>query len=251
MSQSFVSLEKALDILCDFDPETREKSAQDISASLGFPLSSTYKYLDVLLRKNFLAKNPETKKYALGRSLLQMSSCCLAGRKLSLAALDEMRALTRLTGETSMLTVRKGSEAMCLEKVESRQLLKVGMKRGAVRPLHAGGTAKMLLAHQDSPFISSYLNRIPLTRPSDETLIDCRELKKELDMIRMSGFAYSDSEVEQGVVSVGAPVFDCRKKVVAVLAIVAQKENCRKSSVAFWVQEVKRAASSISWDLKQ
>lgn len=56
MSQAFVSLEKALDILCVFEPDVPERTAQDISLLMGFPLSSTYKYLEVLLRKGFLAK---------------------------------------------------------------------------------------------------------------------------------------------------------------------------------------------------
>lgn len=251
MSQSFVSLEKALDILCIFDQDNSEQSAHEISANTGFPLSSTYKYLDVLLRKEFLAKNIETKKYSLGRSLLQMSSFCQAGRKLRHAALGEMHALTREIGETTMLTVRKGFEAMCLEKVESRQLLRVGMKPGASRPLHAGGTAKMLLAHLGDDFISAYLDEVPLEKPADDSLFDGEELRRELELIRKSGFAYSDSEVEQGVVSVGAPIFDRKKKVVAVLAVIAQKDKCQQGSVAGWIPHVKKAAAAISWDLKQ
>lgn len=249
MSQSFVSLEKALDILCDFDLEVHEKSAQDIAATMGFPLSSTYKYLEVLLRKGFLAKNSESKKYMLGSSLLQMGSYCVVGKRLATVALEEMRALTEAIAETTMLTVVKGHDAMCLEKVESRQLLKVGMTRGATRPLHAGGTAKMLLAHQNRSFVKNYLDQVPLTRLTDETIIDRIELERELETIRKSGFAYSNSEVEEGVLSVGAPIFDRKKKVIAVLAIIGMKERSNDNCIAQWVKDVKRTAADITWVL--
>jgi len=247
MTQAFVSLEKALDILSAFAPEVEEQTAQQIAQTMGYPLSSTYKYLEVLLRKGFLAKNSESKKYMLGQALLQMGSFCVAGKRLSEVARDEMRSLTRSTGETTMLTVIKGSDAMCLEKVESRQLIKVGMKRGATRPLHAGGTAKMLLAHQSKSFITRYLNQVPLVALTDETIIERKQLERELDTIRKSGFAYSNSEVEQGVLSVGAPIFDRKKKVVAVLAIVGIKERSNDVSIAQWVKDVKKTAADITW----
>jgi IclR family transcriptional regulator, KDG regulon repressor len=249
MSQAFVSLEKALDILCVFDLEIEEQSAQQIAATMGFPLSSTYKYLEVLLRKDFLEKNNESKKYRLGRSLLQMSNYCIAGKQLSGVALDEMRQLTKSVGETTMLTVVKGNEAMCLEKVESRQLIKVGMKRGATRPLHAGGTSKMLLAHQKKSFINKYLDQVPLTAITDETIVGRSELMRDLEMIRKSGFAYSDSEVEQGVLSVGAPIFDRKKKVIAVLAIIGMRERSNDNNISQWVKDVKKTAGDITWVL--
>lgn len=249
MSQAFVSLEKALDILCVFDIETEEQSAQQIAETMGFPLSSTYKYLEILLRKDFLTKNSESKKYRLGRSLLQMANYCLAGKPLSGVALDEMHRLTKAIGETTMLTVVKGNEAMCLEKVESRQLIKVGMRRGATRPLYAGGTSKMLLAYQKKSFINKYLDQVPLAALTNETIVDRAQLMRDLEMIRKSGFSYSDSEVEQGVLSVGAPIFDRKKKVIAVLAIIAMRERSHDSCIAQWVKDVKKTAADITWVL--
>jgi len=53
MEKTFSSLEKAIDILTYFYSENQEFSAQEISGRLSIPLSTTYKYLDVLLKNGF------------------------------------------------------------------------------------------------------------------------------------------------------------------------------------------------------
>ena len=60
MDKTFSSLEKAIDILNYFYSENRALSAQEMSSQLSIPRSTTYKYLDVLLKRGFLSKNPDT-----------------------------------------------------------------------------------------------------------------------------------------------------------------------------------------------
>ena len=72
MEKAFTSLEKAIDILNNFYTANQAFSAQEISSQLSIPLSTTYKYLDVLLKKGFLSKDPDTKKFFLGLTIFKM-----------------------------------------------------------------------------------------------------------------------------------------------------------------------------------
>lgn len=249
MSQNFVSLEKALDILCIFDLETQELSVQEISQQMEFPLSTTYKYLEVLLRKDFLAKNPETKKYLLGLTVFKMVNYCVAGRQLVDVAIKEMNSLARLSGESVMLTVLKGREAMCLEKIESKRLIKIGMERGSTRPLYAGGTAKMLLAHQKKSFIEKYLLEVVLDKISDNTVTDRLKLTEQLKLIRKQGYAYSDSEVESGAFSVGAPIFNYKKNIVAAITVLGPKDRNADDVIVNLIEYVMESAQVVSRNL--
>ena len=52
----FTSIDRAIDILGIFNIRNQELSALQISKQLGIPLSTTYKYLDTLLKKGFFSK---------------------------------------------------------------------------------------------------------------------------------------------------------------------------------------------------
>ena len=77
----FTSIEKAFDILGMFDVRNQELSAMEISKQLNIPLSTTYKYLDTLLKKGLVSKEPGAKKYSLGLNIFKMG--IVAAAKIS------------------------------------------------------------------------------------------------------------------------------------------------------------------------
>lgn len=246
MSKTFVSVEKVLDILLAFDDDNTELSAQDLSDRLGLPLSSVYKYLEVLLKKGFLAKAPDSKKYILGLSVFSMLNVCIVGKSLMDIALPKMEQLRDLTDETVFLTVLNGWEGMCIEKVESKRLIKIGMTRGGRKPLYAGADGKVVLAYQDAAFIESFLEEVPLERHTESTVTDKETLKAQLDEIREQGVSYTDSELDDGAVALATPIFDHKKKLAGSLAVAGPKGRMSDEQVAEWSEVMKQISLDIS-----
>jgi len=66
VSKPIYSLQKGLDIVCCFDHDHEVLSALEISERLKIPLSTTYRYLTVLVEKGFLARDFDSSKCTLG-----------------------------------------------------------------------------------------------------------------------------------------------------------------------------------------
>lgn len=246
MSQKFGSLQKGLDILCAFDLDHRELTAQEISARVNIPLSSTYKYLDVLLEKGMLSRGSEPKKYTLGLTVFKMINVCAVGKKLTETALPEMTSLAETTGETVFLTVAKERDSICIEKIESKQFIKIGIELGTIRPLYAGSSGKALLAYQDEAYLSDYFAKNEFFKLTKNTVIDKNLIVDQLNVIRQEGVAISDSEVDMGAIGVSAPIFDHKKTVVAALTVAAPRERAREFGIDRLSVELKEAARNIS-----
>jgi DNA-binding IclR family transcriptional regulator len=249
MSKTFVSVEKVLDILLAFDVENAEISAQEISERLSLPLSSVYKYLEVLLKKGFLAKAPDSKRYILGLSVFSMLNVCIVGKNLTEIAFPRMNQLRELTDETVFLTVLNGWEGMCIEKAESRRMIKIGMSRGGRKPLYAGADGKVVLAYQDSNFVDSFFEEVPMEQYTKFTVTDPVQLRAQFEEIRCQGFCYTDSELDEGAVALAAPIFDHKKKLVGSLAVAGPKERMTEQHVAEWQPVIMQMALDISRDL--
>jgi DNA-binding IclR family transcriptional regulator len=137
-----------------------------------------------------------------------------AGRRdIVAAARPAMEELAAATGETVVLSVAVGDEAVDVAQVDSRFL--VGGKRwiGLRAPLHATSDGKVLLA-----FGAAELPPGKLARLSPRTITSHRALERELEMVRGRGWARSVGEYEEGLNGVAAPVYEDERCVAALSA---------------------------------
>ena len=249
MASGLVSLDKGLDILCVFSTEQRKLSALEISKQLHIPLSTTYKYLDLLLKKKFLEKNPHSRRFSLGLIVFKLGSIVFNNAKLIDIAISHMKSLSKFTEETVFLTTIKGWEAVCVETVETNRLIKLTMEPGATLPMHAGAPSKILLAYQDSTFVNDLIRNSGLPKLTENTITDPSQLKNELQRIRKNGFAFSDSEVDAMAIGIAGPILDHNGKLVAGITVAGPSERIRKRNLAELINSVKDSAQNISYAL--
>jgi len=225
MGKPFASLEKAIEILSLFEPEHQGLSAHEISKRLGIPLSTTYKYLDIFIRKEFLSKDMYSKKIFLGRKIFKLGNRAAERFSIVGVAFPYMNSLSQQSREAVILTVIYGMEALCVESIESPRMVSLSVKKGATLPLHAGSSQKILLAYQDESFIDTLIESRGLVKLNENTITDPQQLKRELELIREQGFAQSDSEVDSGAGAVAAPIFDHDERLAAGLTIVGPTDR--------------------------
>lgn len=249
MKNSVSLLDKGLDILCLFDFDNGALSAQSISEQLNIPLSTTYRYLMTLEKRVFLIRESGTKNFKLGFMLFKLGNIVSSQMKLVDIVLPHMKSLSSESGETVLLTVINGWEAMCLEKVETNKVIKLSLERGLSLPLHAGASSKILLAYQKESFINSMLKNTTLTRFTKNTITDPILLKKELKKIPKQGFAFSDQEADLGARAIGAPIFNHKRELVAGLSIAGPRERITNKNIPKLIRLVKEAAQKASHDL--
>ena len=249
METQISSVNRALEILCLFDSHYPELSAQEISKLLKIPLSSTYKYLNILQEKQFIRKDPGEKKYRLGLMIYKLSSRFTDEMGFLDVARSYMKSLSDVSGETVFISVVNGWNGLIIEKAEPSKPVKLSVERGSVLPLHAGAAQKVLLAYQNDSFLDSYIKENGLEKMTPNTIIDPDKLRKELKIIKKQGFAYSDSEVESWAMAIAAPIFDHEKRILAGLTIAAPSNRERKENLQDLIEWVKDCSLKISRDL--
>jgi len=249
MEKSILSLQKALDILCSFDFRTGGLSAQMVSKELNIPLSTTYRYLKTLEEKRFLTRNLDTKRYTLGFMLFQLGNMVVSEMKFIEVLMPHMKSLSSLSGETVFLTILSGWRAVCLERIETRRLIKMSLDRGRSLPLHAGASSKILLAYQEDSFIDSMIQEVGLPKLTSNTITKPSQLKKELRAIREQGLAFSDQEVDLGARAISAPIFDHKGTILGGLSVAGPRERMKKGKTHQLMQLVKDSAKRASYDL--
>src|SRR5438046_5483472 len=119
---SVQSVDRALQILCAFEPAGGELRVTDIAAGLGVHKSTASRLAATLVAHGFLERVAGADAFRLGRRLVCLGMVA-AGVELIDAARTAMEELGVATGETVVLSVAAGFEAVSVAQVDCQFLL--------------------------------------------------------------------------------------------------------------------------------
>lgn len=239
-----MSAEKTLEIIDLFNFQRRELAVQEISILLNQPQSSVYRHLRVLKEKGYIVETTNG-NYKLGYKFLSLAKVVKEDTSLSTIAFPIMRNLCTDLGETVILTIVSGLNAICLEVVTPDKAIKVSSEQGKILPLHAGASSRTLLAYMDDNTVDELYKKNMLDEFTEHTIVNVDELRKQNEVIRKKGYSISDSEVDEGVLGFGVAIMDMDNKLVAALSIAGPRERMMNQSHDDILEHLYKARNSI------
>jgi DNA-binding IclR family transcriptional regulator len=244
-------LEKSIDLLYSFESHRPEQSLFQISRNLGFPPSTVRRLLKVMMSRRLIQQDTSTKLYRLGPGLFYLASVARDGLAIRKIALPFMERLRDLTGENAVLHELRDGKRVCIEKVESTEVLRDSLRVGDQFPAHAGASGKVLLAYLPLEKARVYLKSgHALTALTPRTITDPKKLIAELARIKKRGFAFSCGErVMDGLCAISAPIFDSEGRVSNSLTITLTPFRLQAKGRAKLVELVRKFAAEISLKL--
>lgn len=213
------SVEKALKILLAFQNDHPVWGVRELAGYLSFSPATVQRILQTLKSHGFVEQDEQSRQYRLGSVYYRFISTLQSDQPITRAAHVFMQQLVTATRETVHLNIIQHTDRICIDHIESPQELKATMPIGNRSPLHAGASAKCLLAFSPQEFIETYLNTTALEAMTGQTITDAGELKKEIEKIRRLGYAASLGERIAGLGALSAPVLDHRGVVQAAISL--------------------------------
>lgn len=226
------SLDKAFDVLFSFRTDSRDLlNVQEISRIIAVPQSSVYRYVSKLCEKGLLQIDSSSKKYKLGMKLFELGSIVYQQMGLREMMLPFMKELYEATNEGVLLTILDKDHAVCIEKIETNAMLRISVERGDVMPLHAGASAKVLMAYLPEDEQDKIIRKRGLYKFTPYTVSKPNRLKKHLKEICLKGYAFSNQELQEGARAIAAPIRDISGHVIAGLCIAGPMHRFRRHQV--------------------
>jgi IclR family acetate operon transcriptional repressor len=221
-------VERALDVLLLFaKTDVPTLGVSEVSRMLGLSKAVVHRILSALCGRELLEIDENTRRYSLGRQALALGMAFLDRVDIRSLALEPMRRLTRLTNETTTLSIRVRDSRVYVDQVTPPRDVKMTVQIGEPFPLHAGSSSKAFLAFLSDEEQKAYLSSGPLPALTDHTIIDGSILRDELRLTRERGYALSFGERQSGAASIAAPIINHEEKPVAVLSICGPVERIR------------------------
>jgi DNA-binding IclR family transcriptional regulator len=217
----------------------------------GEPRTTIYRLLATLQPMGWVEETTKRGHYVLGLRLVQLGRAAIEQGFARRLALPALRALRDQTGLTVYLTVVRGLRAVCVERLDGREVLTYGLQFGGSLPLHAGAGPNVLLAFSD-PIIyqrwHEYVERRgeaeALTPRTPRSLTDIDALLKK---VRHNGYAVSSEANTIGIAAIGAPILLKDGQCIAAVSLAGTPEEIlSKSRQPALVEAVRQTARRVA-----
>ena len=242
------SIEKALEILKTFPPGNKPMGTVEISTKLGFHKATTSRILLTLTRKGILTQDPETKKFHLGPSALDIGRAVLDSLSGDIAAIarHHIDQLRDELGETVVLEQFMVESTVIIHMAEGLQRVRLAGGIGDRLPMNATAGAKAILAFLDPEVALELIeSHAAFESFTPKTITDTDQLMTQLQEIREKGYASDSEETEYGISAVGVPVFNYEDLPVAAIVVVglSVKINQEMDTILSRLQQTARKIS--------
>jgi IclR family transcriptional regulator, acetate operon repressor len=199
------SLNRGLDILEYVAGCSEPPSFSQLLGSLSIPRSSLFHLLTNLLSRNFLERDPKTDRYRLGAEVAEIA------RKVQKPSLSDrvtplLHQLSREVSETCGFYVQVGDSVEVVASAISTQALSYTMKVGMNAPLYAVSAGKIVLSELPPEELGEYFDRATFAPVTPHTVRSKTRLKKEVQQVKATGFAYSREEFTLGITAIATAV---------------------------------------------
>jgi len=199
------SLDRGLDILEYVAGAKQPPSFSRLLVDLKIPRSSLFHLLNNLQARAFIARNSAADGYRLGSGLHRLARAA-PQPSLRDQVLPFLTQLSSELNETCGFYARVGDAVEVVASAISTHALSYTMKMGARAPLYAVSAGKIVLAELKPADWKEYLARVVLVPATLQTIRSKARLKKEIETIKATGFAYSHEEFSPGITAIATAV---------------------------------------------
>lgn len=242
------SIERGFAVLLAFDEHDPEPSLAELATKTGLSRPAVRRIVLTLQRLGYVRANGS--RWSLTPRVLSIGQHYSASHGLAEAAMPRLLDLSELTSESASLGVLDDTEVVYAARVPVRRIMSINVSVGTRVPAYATSMGRALLAWAAPDTVDRVIAATRFDKLAPATVGTPDELRAELARVRDQGYALTSAELEEGLISLAAPVRDASGAVVAVTACsTSSGRNTPEQFRDAAARHVVAAAEALSADL--
>lgn len=229
------SIQRAIDIINCFTEFETSLSINEISKKLSLHVNTTRGIINTLVYNGYLIHDPIDNKYSLGFIFIPKAEL------VSLHSVENIKEIVhpylvkianRHQVSARLQLVSQYDNIFTVDTVNPESSRYILLTRLDTKfPLNATSSGKLYLYYSSEKKRQRYLeslNESNHIRYTEKTILDRRELEKELEFIDKNGYSFEDEEVSLGISSIAVPLFNKNNKFIGTISITAMNAIIEK-----------------------
>lgn len=190
-----------------------------LAESASLSKSTVHRLLATLIDMGYVQKEAATEKYKVSFKLASLTQNLLNSFDIIPIAKLYLEELSQSINETIHLCIEDTGEVLYIDKIESKQTIRMYSRIGSRAPLYCTGVGKILLSGMDTPVYEVIAGATEFIAKTDNTITSKTELDQEMKLIKTNGYTLDNVENEEGIRCIAAPIYDFRGQIIASFSI--------------------------------
>ncbi|VTU46603.1 Acetate operon repressor (plasmid) [Variovorax sp. SRS16] len=200
--------------------QDRGARASEVALQCGLTRATAHRMLQVLVEEGLAERTPSPPRYVIGREASLLGIARSSPLPIRTAAAPFLEKVCRETGDSTVLTLRSGTDSICIERLTGSYPIQViGVSIGARLPLGVGVGGVVLLAFLPRGEREELIARIAPRLARHRTTVTV--LRERIRRAREQGHAFTDAGVIPGTHVLAVPVLSPEGRPLAALSINA------------------------------
>lgn len=242
------TLGKALEVLDAIALAEKPPRFTDLLGIVDQPRGTLHRQISNLIAEGLVSVNADH-SYIPGLRLLKLAARAWSGNTFRLLAEPHIRQLHEQTGETVHLGLMNGLEVIYLDKIESKQTVRMHSQVGNVSPLYCTGVGKAMLALLSDEECAERAALFDYFRYTETTLYTPELLLGDIAKIKLSGVSHDREEHEPGIRCVAAGLGSLECGIIAGISVTGPAFRIADETILQWEELALRAARAIEADM--
>jgi IclR family pca regulon transcriptional regulator len=220
-SDSYVqSFARGLDVIRAFNASAPEHTLTSMAAATGLTRAGARRILLTLQTLGYVRS--DGKLFRLTPRILDLGFAYLSTLPIWNLAEPVMETLSEAMGESTSVCVLDGTDIVYVLRISTRKIMRVSLGAGSRLPVYCTSMGRVLLAGMPEAEAIALLESAPRPAHTARTLTALDELVRELRQTRQQGWCLVDQELEEGLISLAAPVVNRSGQVIAAINLSGQ-----------------------------
>jgi IclR family pca regulon transcriptional regulator len=214
------SFARGLQVIACFSAAAPEQTLTEVATRSGLTRAGARRILLTLQTLGYVSS--DGRRFRLSPRILDLGFAYLSSMPIWNLAEPAMQSLAAKVGESCSAAVLEGSDIIYVMRVPTHKIMSIGLGVGSRLPAYCTSMGRMLLADLDDARALAVLQDSPRHALTRHTLTDPQELLGRVRQARKQGWCLVNQELEEGLVSLAAPLRDRQGRMVAALNISGQ-----------------------------
>ena len=214
------SFARGLQVIRSFSAQSPQQTLSEVAQRAGLTRAGARRILLTLEGLGYVRSNG--RQFSLAPRILDLGFAYLSSLPLWNLAEPVMERLVEEVKESCSAAVLDGPEIVYVLRVPTHKIMSINLGIGSRLPADCTSMGRTLLAEMDTPALEALLHEHPPRRRTARTITDIGALKRELARVHEQGWCLVDQELEEGLVSLSAPIRDRAGRAIAAMNISGQ-----------------------------
>jgi len=214
------SFARGLEVIRSFSASAPRQTLTEVAGRSGLSRAGARRILLTLQALGYVRS--EGKLFHLTPRILDLGFAYLSSMPIWNLAEPVMETLVAQVKESSSAAVLDGTDIVYVLRVSTHKIMSISLGVGSRLPAYCTSMGRMLLSALPEEEMMECLAASERTARTKHTVTDVKELAAKIAQVRRQGWSLVNQELEEGLVSMAAPITNRAGQTVAALNISGQ-----------------------------